>query len=474
MAVSVKFYTYSKKHNSTAVPTTAAVTFNMYLKEPTSAINPTLVVAARDLPVPTAAPTIYNYAYIADFQRYYFVSDWVYNAGVWEVSLSVDVLGSNKTAIGSISCYVERAASTSNGTLIDNLYPTKTNFEIISTSVACSYYGVAPSGGSYVIGCINAQAPNLQGVNSVGAITYYACTQANINSLLDFLFGNSIYTASSITEMGQGLYESFFNPFQYIVSCIWFPFSSQAFGTNSTTIHVGYWDTGVTAVLVDNLAEKTYVTATIPYHPQRSARGTFVDHAPFKKITLYLPPFGNIPIDTRFMEIGRYLYCGVYVDHITGLATIRVNIAPSSTNLVENRFITERTEMLGVPIQLAQVMNEYSKSPTGLISDVLAEGLLSVIGSSVGSSINCSTPSVTTAGANGSFINFIMPPALITEHAILADDDNTNFGRPLMTVKTINTLSGYIKAVNPPVALPITDQETQMIIKFMEDGFYYE
>ena len=226
--------------------------------------------------------------------------------------------------------------------------------------------------------------------------------------------------------------------------------------------------------MVSNLAHKTYVTATIPNHPQKATRGNFLNHAPYTKLTLYIPPFGNIPIDTRYIEVGNYLYCPVYVDHITGEATIRVNITASSSSLADNKFITERTAMMGVPIQLAQVMNEYSKNPTGILSDMLAEGILSILGTTVGSSVNCSTPTVTTSGANGSFINFIMPPGLIVEHAKLVNEDNSDFGRPLMEVRTINTIPGYIKVVNPHPALSATDDEIQLITKFMEDGFYYE
>ena len=469
MAIAVDFYTFSKKRNSTSFPTVGAVSFNMELKEPTSALNPTLWVAARDLPVPGAAPTIYNYAHVAAFQRYYFVSDWVYNAGIWEVSLTVDPLGSWKTGIGTMSCYVERCSSTYDGNIMDNLYPAKTDFSITHVAASCSWYSVTPSGGCYVLGCIN-----YQNSNSVGAVSYYACSQSVINSVLNYLFGNSIYQASSITEMGQGLYESFFNPFQYIVSCIWFPFSTSSFGDTSTGIKVGYWDTGISAIMVSNLAQKTYVTATIPDHPQKATRGAFLNHSPYTKLTLYVAPFGNIPIDTRFTEVGNYLYCPVYIDHITGEATIRVNISSSSGTSTENKFITERTANIGVPIQLAQVMNVYSKSPTGVLGDMLAEGILSVIGTTVGGSINCSTPTVTTSGANGAFINFLMAPGLIVEHAKIVDEDNSDFGRPLMQVKTLNTIPGYIKVINPHPALPITDAETQMITKHLEEGFFYE
>ena len=119
-------------------------------------------------------------------------------------------------------------------------------------------------------------------------------------------------------------------------------------------------------------------------------------------------------------------------------------------------------------------MNEYTTNPTGLLSDILAEGILSLIGTTVGSSINCSTPKVTTSGANGSFVNFMLYPGLVVEHAKISNDDNANWGKPLMQVKTISSIPGFIKAINPPIALPITETETQMIKEFMENGFYYE
>ena len=472
MAIAVEFYTYSKKRNSTAFPSAGGTTFNMELKEPTSALNPTLWVAARDLPVPTVAPTIYNYASIGAFQRKYFVDDWVYNAGVWEVSLKIDPLGSWKSGIGTISCMVERSSYTYDGTIMDTSYPAKTDFEITNIEGFSSpWANVAPSGGAYILGCINYQSSN-----NVGAVTYYACSQAQLSSVLNFLFGNSIYNASSITEMGQGLYESFFNPFQYIVSCLWLPFPASSFGDTQTDIKVGYWSTGINAIMVTALGRRTYFSCTIPDHPQAAARGAYLNQSPYTRLTLYAPPFGNIPVDTRGLAVGNYLYCPVVVDHITGEATMRVNISPrgGSSVLSEFRYLTERTAMLGVPIQLAQVMNEYTTNPTGLLSDILAEGILSLIGTTVGSSINCSTPKVTTSGANGSFVNFMLYPGLVVEHAKISNDDNANWGKPLMQVKTISSIPGFIKAINPPIALPITETETQMIKEFMENGFYYE
>lgn len=463
----IKLYTFPKDRNSTKIPTasTASVTLqNVQLKDECSITSPRIVIQRLDL---NAAPTNYTYCYIDKFHRYYFINDWTWVNFAWEVSMTVDVLGSFKSQIGALQCYIERAASSYNGDIIDTFYPAKSDIAITHVSVANAWYGVAPSGGSYVIGVINESGTR------VGAVSYYACSQTQLTNVLDFLFSSNIFDSSSITEMGVGLYKSFFNPFQYIVSCLWFPFSADTFGDTTGNIRVGYWDTGIAATIVKSLAHKTYVTATIPNHPQKS-RGNYLNHAPYTKITLYAPPFGTIPIDGTYLEIGNYLYCPVYIDHITGTATIRVNITASSSSLNETKYITEREAVIAVPIQLAQVYNEYSRDPLTALATVAAQGLAHIVGTTIGSSIEMQTPTVSSNGNNGAFTTFIMPPGITVEHYKLVNEDLARFGRPLMDKRTINTLSGYIKCIHPHAEISCTLDEKNQIEALLTDGFYYE
>ena len=105
-------------------------------------------------------PSYYTYVHIPSFSRYYFVDDVKYVLGHWEFYLSIDVLATYKPTIGTTTAYVERSASTSNGDIIDNLYPAKTDVQITSATISTSWANVAPSGGCYVIGVINYQNGN--------------------------------------------------------------------------------------------------------------------------------------------------------------------------------------------------------------------------------------------------------------------------------------------------------------------------
>ena len=467
----IYLYKFNKRPNSTAQPLpSAGKAFTVQIKDECSFITPVLRFTPDNLVSGVFSPVAYNYAQIAYWQRFYYITDWQYINGSWEATLSVDVLASFKAEIGTTSAYVVRAAGASDGSIIDNFYPAKTNVNITRVSAASSWYAVSPTGGTFVIGVISGKQ-----LGRVGAVVYYALTSAELTSLMNYLFSNNIFNASNISEIGEGLFKSLFNPSEYIVSCMWFPFANTVFGSSTDEIKIGYYFTGVTAVIVSALAEKTYITATIPNHPQIS-RGSFLNHAPFTRLTLYVPPFGSIPLDTNFMELGNYLYSPVVIDHITGVATLRVSICADSSHLDESQVLTERSAMLGVPIQISQVMPDYmgTLASIGQATASTLSGNISGAITGVVSAINSQMPKVSSLGANGSFIECIESPLLIAEHLQLADEDNTEYGRPLCKIKTISTLSGYIQCGEDDHSFSATKKETDEINRYMKSGFFYE
>lgn len=67
--------------------------FSGTLKEETSIISPVVLMELEN-------PSSYNYAYIPEFGRYYFINDIVsVRKGLWRISMQVDVLESFKNYI---------------------------------------------------------------------------------------------------------------------------------------------------------------------------------------------------------------------------------------------------------------------------------------------------------------------------------------------------------------------------------------
>ena len=93
MAITATFYTFSKRKNSTGRPSGGSSN-NIYIKDPSSVLNPQIMLE-------TSNPTAYNYCYIPTFDRYYFISDWISDHGMWQANCVVDVLASWKNSINS-------------------------------------------------------------------------------------------------------------------------------------------------------------------------------------------------------------------------------------------------------------------------------------------------------------------------------------------------------------------------------------
>ena len=97
MGFTVNLYTLSKRDNSTKRPTGNGTQFSCIIKSGSGILHPTI---SLDLGK-TNDPSQYNYAYIPDFDRYYFIEEWYFDRALWTASLKVDVLATYKTEIGN-------------------------------------------------------------------------------------------------------------------------------------------------------------------------------------------------------------------------------------------------------------------------------------------------------------------------------------------------------------------------------------
>lgn len=77
------------------------IELNGYLKKGSSVINPVITVEINN-------PSQYNYIYISEFHRYYFITDTVnVHNNIWELNMHVDVLSSFKTKIRNNKAIIE-------------------------------------------------------------------------------------------------------------------------------------------------------------------------------------------------------------------------------------------------------------------------------------------------------------------------------------------------------------------------------
>lgn len=453
MSFKIKLYTFSKKINSTAQPT-GGTELTCLIKSPSSIMNPVVELNVN--------PMAYNYAYISDFSRYYFINDIRFDKGLWICSLNVDVLATYKTTIGSSSTYVLRATNAQNPYIIDTAYPLTGNVTYDST-IFESGIGTSYNSGYYIVTTTGDQAANGK--------TTYQLTPAQFSNLMSALFT----TADGLDwgDLTNGIINSLMNPIEYISSVIWSPTPFTTSGT--AEVMCGLWPSRITADLVTNILSVTY-TVNIPKHPQAATYGKYCNLAPFTHYDLDLGFTGTIPLDTSMLVDVSQILVSITRDTLTGLA------------VVEGRTVTPNNQMqlfkltapYGVPIPMTQItsnigpviQNAVNAGASAATGDLL--GMAFSTAGFIGSMVEALTGNVTNSGAQGSIAGHKMPKRLFSRFYEIADRNPTDMGKPLCSSRTPSTLGGYMKCANAHVAISGTSAEASMINAYMEAGFYYE
>lgn len=467
MAITVDFYTFSKKTNSTKQPTgTPALSASCLLKDATSIISPVFQIRTSD-------PTAYNYCYCRAFHRYYFISDITWNKGYWEIRCKCDVLATYKTTIGSTHGYVLRAANKSDGSIIDTLYPTDTAETLQEIYQQATSDSIAFNGfdnGYYVLGIKGANAGNVNGV------IYFVLTPAKFVQVLTSFY-NKMGDNTFWDNLANGIRNSIFNIDDFIESCRWYPVNILNDG-GSHDVYLGSWNTGVQAPY----ASGTYPTAKASYftlvpHPQARTRGSFLNYAPFTQYEICDPLVGNIRLNPDIVKrvldrnaVDRVITRVLHIDHTTGqakycLCDIAGYADPFYTTYVN---FSVDLNLSGSMVNVGGIISGLGNAAASLVTgDTLGAA------AGIASSLALNAPQPGNNQSNGGFVQF-RNPFVRAVFKNLVNEDITNKGRPLCEWNNPATLTGYMLFENPHVAVAGTAQEIDQINNYLASGFYYD
>lgn len=459
MAINVVFYSFSKKDNSTKQPTSGGTTLSCEIKNQSSIMTPYLIINTA-----ISNPSNLNYAYIAAYNRYYWVSDWSWDRGFWYCNLTVDVLATYKSQIGSSTQFVIRAASSYNLAITDTKYPALSYTQVTNLSFE-GLHTEFTNGGSFIIGICNGSS-----VES-GGITYYGARYTVMRQLMEFLYGGTWMDASDIT---MALQKELVNPMQYIDSIRWYPFdipNSTDISMGSEEIHFGFWNSHITAPVLE--ADDTIIpfsqTIDVPSHPQAS-RGTYLNGSPYTRLMVDCYGFGQIPIDASVFAGTNKLTLSIGVDVMSGIGRLSI-YAGTDPKLIYRQFAP-----VGVDMKIAQVTQGLISAPAQVLSGAVAASYGNYLGFGAGlvSALESLMPQIATSGTVGAKSAYVNAPTLIISRNSLPAEDIANLGRPLCAPTVINTLSGYIQCENVEIDLIATRDEATAIRGYLEGGFFYE
>lgn len=462
------FYQFAKRTNSTKRPS-GGQEFGIDLKAPCNIIDPEIKIASQ------SDPTGYNYCYLPTFSRYYWVKNWTYSGGLWVASLTVDTLASYREQIGNSTEYVVRSSAQYDSSISDSLYPAKAAVQSV-TNAFQGGFAETISEGFFVIGFI-AKAPN-----SIGAVTYVVMSPGNAKKLSSKLLTDVSYLSIDNAEISDSLTKILFNPYQYIVSCNYFPFDIAELTAHLplvSSVDVGWWSVDVPCWILgeDNNNLTKSVSAGVPKHPQSASRGGYCNASPYTDYTIFLQPFGVIPLDASKLWGATTLSIQYTVDLFTGDSILRMFTDT-------NQLVHETTAKLGVPIQLSNITFDVPSGggllQTGIAAAVgglqaaLTGGSFSDVGNGILNAAQATNADVASKGATGSTIAFDSVPYMVARFKILVDDNNEDHGRPLCKRVQLSTIPGFIMVDDPDIALNATAAEIDSVKSYLKNGFFYE
>ena len=454
------FSGFSKELNSTKQPS-SGTTITVTLKEPTSVLNPVFVISGYNL----------SWNYIQWGARYYYVDDIVIvHNNVAEYHCSSDPMATFKSDITSSSQFVTRSATTNDPLVVDSAYPTKAGSAVDTENFTMTQGTSSP--GTYVIGIINEKAH--------GGVAYYSfgANGTGFSSFLSYMFSDA--WLSQDPDISVEIQKELINPFQYVVSCVWYPFSVAG---DLDDLYFGYWDSRLDAGLISE-SDRQYVlhgSLSLPRHPQATSNGAYMNGAPFTRYLLDCYTFGQIPLDPAPFVSSPSVNIDVIVDLFAGNAELRIT---NSTGTFEHRYNSN----FGVDIQLSQVNQKMIQSSLGTIAGAgggaavgaalgplgaVAGGVLG-LASGVASSLNNVFPQVQTAGSMGSKNAYIRTPFVEAQFYSTPTIAPALIGKPLMQQRSLSGLSGFTVCENVDLDTTASPQEKRQIVDYMTTGFFIE
>lgn len=465
----LKYWTgFSKRKNSTKIPSATGTEIDVYWKEDTSIDSPSVVLSSNIFNI--------DYCYINDWGKYYFVSSIsTLDDGTVQYDLVEDVLATNKTAIGSTVAHIAYAATGYDAYIVDSriaVKPTYAYFDNQSAASGLSNQGV------YILSVVNGESNG-----DTGCLTYYYIPYNYLDNLMTDLLDNTVW--DNIKAMLD-------NPMDSVVNLIWvpLPYTALTSGVNIEAASSPIKLMGETLTntegfkVIDPVSVLASVSLTIPYRTQ-----DFRDGQPYTDFSLYLPGLGLTDLNSNdFIEslnVSIYTYVdfahgditywiynddGVVVKTCMFHCGITVPIAHISTNAG------------GGIASIGGSVGGFATMIGGLMTGQLgiaAGGAMTGVLSAGNSALQFNKRSTSLQGSDMGRASFHTTTFTLVQSTVDTEDpDDANyisrFGRPVGLTHAISNHSGYVQCENASVSTSGDDWEREQINSFLNGGFYYE
>lgn len=392
MGIDVRLHSSTKPNNSTRVLSNDVDYYARYdcqINAACSILNPVLAFNDDSSPLffrlngvdTTGSPfdvdhvAQWKYAYIGQWRRWYRVIDISYNRGIWYMSLSVDVLMSYRSTIGTTRQRIARSSKLVDPYLVDASMPitsrgTTTVKEFNFGSIFAKITGSSVF--YYVLQVINSFPTSPRGM-----VTPYVLSYAQLQQFREFLLSEPSQYTGPITDVTDNMLKALFNPMQYIVSCKAYHFQPNiAVDSGNSEIRLGYWKTGIKCVGVCSGSVQEFSDEIdLPNHPDYDQNRKYLNTSPYTTVRMELQPFYSGELDSTFFYNNRKIKGVISLDCVSGDAELNLqSIPPDKTDYITFAVYYAN---LGIDIPVSQIMTNNFAADVVEHSSVMDDNIFS-------------------------------------------------------------------------------------------------
>ena len=489
--MTVSFYTFQKRRNSTLDPDTAGISgedYDVVLKQPTSYKNPTLYVHR------TAEGFPFNYF---DWDGWLYFIDDVISVGNdrYEIRSSMDVLGTLRAWIFATTAFVlyDTAANTE---VPDGRLSVKTSKTVAVNSGAFQYLGGHSfPGGTIVAGIVTDDGVSFYEMD--GSVADALLRNINTTEIPGLLpMPNIPWTSGSIEDICEGIakiLETLGKNFvismrqifgsrtapECITSAKQLPVAPGAISGTSETIYLGTWNTGQTGKRITNRIVLDSADVAIPWQ--------FADwrrNAPYTELYLYIPFVGLISLSAGDLIGDTNIHILGSLDVISGDVVFEISTASGryigqyGGNIAGSYNIGSSAVSAG-----NQVVTAIGATAAG-VAAVASGGAAAAMAAKVGAAgifgaiaSNTPTPSTIAGGGGGAALGLAATCYCISvchDTNVLPDSVSASIGTPAMEQKVIGSLTGFVQTRAASVAAPFYDGVLDEANSLLDGGVFIE
>ena len=490
MAFEVRFFKFSKRENSTALPdVTGGAVFQCTLKDNCSLNNPILRLELHNSGgnySPNLWPD-YNYCWVAPWQKFFFVSDWTNEGPLWAAHCTIDVLATYRSDILDSKQFVSYSSVHGDTWLADTRIPVLKSTQVSTASTALDFF---LNDGWYILSYIGLEGTGLVALSKTRLAELIHSISAQdmttqINNIVeqtgyDWTQGaeGGLYYLTRAMTQNDILGKAYATAPSCLRSCIWVPLVVTSLG--SEHIYLGNFDTGVTdAVKISAQPRTGYVNVTIPWHYSGWRRSYC------EQVYLYIPLVGMVNLSS---------------DNLTHASQIRVDWSYTVTDGAIAYSVSCGNEIIGTyggscAVQYPLGVNQQASS--GEVTQAIMQGLTSSVSAGITGNVTGAVMGIATASYNAMSTAMTTHPSCIggigggagnglshsitcytVAHDTLIDPDNADYiskmGYPTMKTIQLSSASGYCQCANAHVATDASLEELSAITTLLNSGFYIE